>query len=174
LNDFFENKQIEWKFHVNSSPGPHKYDMIIGITLDFKQQSMSWDESMISMKNPDILDEFMSNVNEFFWHKALNADESAALCEASARVQKILEAKYEPANLEEITRGITHLTDAEQTRLLELLQKYEHLFDGTLGTWTGEPYDIKLKKGAKPYHVRPFPVPKIHEQTLKLEIARLV
>jgi hypothetical protein len=55
-------------------------------------------------------------------------------------------------------------------QLLSLLHKYQHLFDGLLGTWNDKPYDIELKPNAKPYHSRPFPVPKIHEATLKIEL----
>ena len=29
-------------------------------------------------------------------------------------------------------------------------------------------------EGAQPYHAKPFPIPKVHEQTLKTEINRLV
>ncbi len=29
-------------------------------------------------------------------------------------------------------------------QLLSLLHKYQHLFDGSLGTWNGKPYDIEL------------------------------
>jgi hypothetical protein len=47
------------------------------------------------------------------------------------------------------------------------------LFNGTLGTFTGAPYDIKLKDNVEPHHARPFPVPKIHELTLKSELDRL-
>ena len=36
------------------------------------------------------------------------------------------------------------------------------------------PTIIKLKEGAKPYHSRPFPVPKIHERTLKVKLDRLI
>jgi hypothetical protein len=39
-----------------------------------------------------------------------------------------------------------------------------------LGTWNAKPYNIELKPDAKPYHSRPFPVPKIHEATLKIEL----
>ena len=49
--------------------------------------------------------------------------------------------------------------------LKALLKKYEHLFDGTLGVWNDEPYNIELKEGAKPYHSRPFPVPKANTRT---------
>ena len=47
-------------------------------------------------------------------------------------------------------------------------------FDGTLGTWNNKPYNIELKEGTKPYHSRPFLVPKIHERTLKVELDRLI
>ncbi len=54
-----------------------------------------------------------------------------------------------------------------------LLHKYEPLFDSTLGTWSGKPYHIELKPDVKPDHARPFPVPRIHEQTLCKEVERL-
>ena len=50
----------------------------------------------------------------------------------------------------------------------------EHLFNGTLGTWNNECYNIELKEGDKPYHSRPFPIPKIHERNLKVELAQLI
>ena len=47
------------------------------------------------------------------------------------------------------------------------------LFNGTLGQWTDEDYDIELKEGAMPYDARPFPVPCVHEQTFRQEVKRL-
>ena len=47
------------------------------------------------------------------------------------------------------------------------------MFDGNLGTWHGKPYGIKLKPDPKPYHGKPFPVPRIHELTFKQELDRL-
>ena len=60
LKEFYGNKSIEWNLHVDSSPGPHQYDMILGrdvlselgIMLDFKDQTMTWDDSTINMKDP--------------------------------------------------------------------------------------------------------------------------
>jgi hypothetical protein len=54
--------------------------------------------------------------------------------------------------------------------LLALLLKFEELFDGTLGDWKLLPVSFELKKGAKPYHSRPYPIPKIHMATLMKEI----
>jgi hypothetical protein len=56
-------------------------------------------------------------------------------------------------NLDEIAANADHLTNSsEQESLLKLLKKYEDLFDGTLWTFTGTPYDIKLKDNFEPHH----------------------
>ena len=59
-------------------------------------------------------------------------------------------------------------------QLLSLLYKYEHLSDHSLGIWHNEPYNIELKSGAQSFHSRPFPVSKIHEAYLKIELQCLV
>ena len=180
LKEFYENKSIEWNLHVDSTPGPHHYDKILGcnvmselrITLDFKDQTVTWDDSTINMKDPESFPELLDPVNDFFWNN--DQYETEALQEASAHLQKILDAKYALADLDEVIRTCRHLTKDKKCQLHALLSKYEHLFDGTLGTWQKEPYYIELKEGVKPYHSRPFPVPKIHEHTLKVELDRLI
>ena len=57
--------------------------------------------------------------------------------------------------------------------LYKLLNKYESLFCGNLGTWHGKTYDIKLKPDAEPYHGKRFPVLRIREITFKQELDRL-
>jgi hypothetical protein len=46
------------------------------------------------------------------------------------------------------------------------------MFDGTLGKRTGDPYHIELKPNVTPYHARAFPIPRIHEQTLRDEVTK--
>ena len=51
------------------------------------------------------------------------------------------------------------------------------MFDGVLGNYTGTEYKIELvegAQGAQPYHAKPFSIPKMHEETLKTEVNRLV
>ena len=49
------------------------------------------------------------------------------------------------------------------------------MFDGTLDNYTRSEYKIEYVEGAKPYHVKPFPIPsKIHKETLKTEVNRLI
>ena len=50
--------------------------------------------------------------------------------------------------------------------LRDVLNKYELLFDGTLGTLKKKPVDIELQTGAKPYNVKPYPVPRVHKAVL--------
>ena len=55
-----------------------------------------------------------------------------------------------------------------------MLQQYEPLLDGTLGTWKTEPIELQLKDpDCKPYHAKPYPVPHSQEKLLKAEVERL-
>ena len=90
------------------------------------------------------------------------------------RAVKILDAKYEKANLKKLVKEHTHLSVLEQQQLYRLLKKFEDLFDGTLGNWTGPGIDLELKEGAVPYHGKPYPVAQIHEQAMRTEVERLV
>ena len=56
-----------------------------------------------------------------------------------------------------------HLIMTQSHDLLKLLQKFEDLFDGTLGTWKTDPVDFELKYDAKSIFLQPFLVPKVHE-----------
>ena len=67
----------------------------------------------------------------------------------------------------------THLDETERKKLKTLLNKYKELFDGSLGHWKGQNYDVELREEGKPYHARPYPIPKAYEQTLKMEVERL-
>ena len=72
---------------------------------------------------------------------------------AGDNYEKILDAKYEKADTEKtVSERCAHLSKTKQTGLVELLNKFEPLFDGTLGTWKGTKYNIELQEGAKPYH----------------------
>ena len=94
--------------------------------------------------------------------------------ELETKVVKILDAKYEKSDLKAVVSNhCGHLTNSNQEKLLKLLTEFEDLFDGTLGDWDTEPVSLKLKEGAKPYHGRPYPTPKVHQPTLKKEVKRL-
>ena len=54
--------------------------------------------------------------------------------------------------------------------LREVLNKYEFLFDGTLGTWKTRNVDIEIQTGEKPYHAKPYPVPHAHKDVYRKEV----
>ena len=106
-------------------------------------------------------------------HNSL-AHEPHSTHEATKRVVQILDAKYEKADLQSVvSTNCTHLSPQDQSKLLELLTEFEELFDGTLGDWNTEPVSFELKEGTKPYHGRPFPVPKSRKATTIKELKRL-
>ena len=172
LTELQANRKIEKSFHVVDID-LKDYEMIIGrdlitsLQLDIKGSNMSikWDNAAIPWRNID------STVDDIYL--AEDCQSYQPVEQEMQRMTDILDAKYKKANLDEIAANADHLTNSEQESLLKLLKKYEDLFDGTLGTFTGTPYDIKLKDNVEPHHARPFPVPKIHELTLKSELDRL-
>jgi hypothetical protein len=90
------------------------------------------------------------------------------------RIQNVIESKYTPADLNKIVEECTHLEKDKQKQLLILLQKFEELFDGSLGTWKTDPINLELKDpNVKPFHAKPYPVPYSQEKQLKDEINRL-
>ena len=93
--------------------------------------------------------------------------------QATKRISEILDAKYEKADLEKIVSNCPHLSHPQREQLLNLLKTYESMFDGTLGVWQGDPYNIHLKDQVVPYHGKAFKVPKYYENQVKMEVKRL-
>ena len=62
------------------------------------------------------------------------AKEPISTKDATNRAVQILDAKYNKADLQSIVKNnCKHLSADQQNKLLQLLMKYELLFDGTLG-----------------------------------------
>ena len=133
-----------------------------GMSIDFNKGIMTWNQTIAPLKSPD------STVSE------ANVIDSPHVEDATTRIKNILDAKYEPANLDEIVSNCKNLTRDEQKKLRKLLEEYVELFDGSLGQWKDTYYDIELQPGAQPYHARAFPIPRIHEKALRLEVERLI
>ncbi len=169
MPELHDNRVIEWPMHVTKSLGA--YDMIIGrdllqdlkINLQFSDETVEWDG--VSMPFKDIDEAIPAS---FF------IQESNAVDESVSRLKNILDAKYEAADLDDIADKAMHLTAEQREMLRIILKRHGELFDGTLGKWKGEDLDIELLPDAKPYHCRAFPIPKVHQETLKLEVDRLV
>jgi hypothetical protein len=95
--------------------------------------------------------------------------DSSALDDATKR-KKMLDAKYEAVDISKIVTNCTHLSQEEQSGLHKVLTNDSSLFDGSLGTWKDEEYNIELKPDATPYHAHEFSIPKLHKATLTMEV----
>ena len=73
---------------------------------------------------------------------AYHVPDPEILEDASTRLKKILDAKCEAADSRQICDEQEELTDEEKDQLFLLLDKYDTLFDGTLGKWTGTEVDL--------------------------------
>ena len=168
LPEFHQNKNISWSAHVTRMP--MNYDIILGedllkelqFIINYKDETLTWDDVTIPMRGIE------DQTPNFF---AVSNNDTPEL--QAEKMHDILAAKYSPADLPEVVKECSHLNEEEKSKLLVLLQRYEDLFDGTLGHWQGPDYGIELKPGVEPYHARPYPVPKAYEQTLRNEVERM-
>ena len=133
----------------------------LGIDLSFSTETIDWEGHAIPFRSIDNL----KNFQESYY-----IPDPGMLDEAAEHLKKILDAKYEAADLEVIAKEASHLESNEQQMLLELLEKHSTLFNGTLGKWENDPCEIKLKPDAKPCHAHSYPVPKVHKATLRQEV----
>ena len=99
--------------------------------------------------------------------------ESRALKSMESRQARILDAKYEKADLKATVQSATHLNKEQQNELYKVLVEFEQLFDGTLAKWNTSPVDIELNPNAKPIYSRPYSIAYCHEELMKKEIQRL-
>ena len=167
-------------FEYDRKMGKPVFDLIIGcnsmeklgIVLDFKAKSITIDEIILPMRNINSLTD-RSKVKETWAISNALAHEPISTELATQRAVKILDANYTKADLQAVVTNCTQLNSVEQNKLLELLKKFEQLFDGTLGNWRTKPVSFQLKDGATPYHGRAFPIPKVHKEVIMKEIQRL-
>ena len=145
------------QFYVTSKIS--KYNIIfvqiilrqVGISLDLKH-IIGWKETKTPMKSINC--KMRTN---------FAVQESKNIKSATNGIKNILDAKYEKANLKEITNKLKYLKKDDHFLIYRLLKKHEKMFDGILGNYTGAEYKFELLEGAQLYHV---PVPKIREESL--------
>jgi hypothetical protein len=93
----------------------------------------------------------------------MNANDPQTLRDEYSRATKILDAEYKPASLDDVIKTCENLHVEEQHQPKILLQKYEHLLDGTLGEFNMEQMPISLQlmdPNCKPIHAQAYTVPR--------------
>ncbi len=144
----------------------------LGIVLEFRAKMITIDEIIQPMRNIDLL-QGTSTLHALKLNNSL-AMEQKSTQDATKCVTQILDAKYNKADFQSFVRdNCNHPSANHQKKFLQLLKKYESLFDGTLGDWKTKPVSFQLKEGTTAYHVQAVPVPKIHKDVLIKEVERL-
>ena len=76
---------------------------------------------------------------------------------------KILHSTYVKSYLKKLADNDSQLNAEERTLLLNLIQYFKDLFDGTLGDWVTEPVNLELNPDSKPFNSRYYPFPRINK-----------
>ncbi len=161
---------------------PPLYDLIIGkqtlhdvgTVLDFKERTITIDDILLPMRNINNL-QLKPSISRVLKLNSSFAQEPASTHNTTKCIMEILDAKYDRADLPSIVKdNCMHLSTSYHNLLLVLLLKFKEHFNGMLGDWKLPPVSFEFKEGAKPYHGRPYPIPKIHKATLMKEIDCLI
>jgi hypothetical protein len=149
--NFFKYSNSKWylaepdivKYDKNNKP---QYDLILGtktmkefgIILDLKNNMTTIDEVKLPMQNINYL-QGSSTLRALKLNHSL-AMELHSTQDATKCVTRILDAKYKKADLQPVVGdNCKYLSANQKKKLLQLLNKYELLFDGTLGDWKTKP-----------------------------------
>jgi hypothetical protein len=142
----------------------------LGIIMNFNDHTVTWDTDSIPVKDRGTLSSVEALIEVY-----MSANEPQTLRDEYSWDAKILDAEYKPASLDDVIKTCENLHVEEQHQIKTLLQKYEHLFDGTLGGFNMEPISLQfMDPNCKPIHARAYTVPRSVELQLRKEIVRLV
>ena len=171
LPQFTIRRSIAFDAHVFDKKENDKYDLIlgrdfmqaIGMNLLYDSKQFQWGEIKVAMVPREFWDR--DTIKGFGSLEDNQGDNKNEIF--------MLDAKYERADLNEVVKNSVGLSDEQKNMLYGLLEKYEKLFRGELGTWEGSLVEIELKPGTKPFHSKAYRIPQALKPILKREVDRL-
>lgn len=172
LPEFDKNRKINKQKALVFS-NECRYDIVfgvdfltkIGMDISYRKGVMEWYGNSIKTREPWGLNnqEYLRMVDSFFLQE--EDDMLGKDWLDSYAFEKILDAKYEKLDIEELMSKQNHLDARQKQGLGDLFQKYEKLFDDTLRLYPHKKVHIETVPGAKAKHMRPYAVPKVHMDT---------
>ncbi len=168
--EFSNSKTVTYVVHVDERTprSTATYDMIIGmdlitdlgINIQTSQKSVEWEGITIPLKERHQLGD-PHQLHAIYEEHSV----PTAIKQAEHRQAKILDADYSAVDINEHVHSLRHLALSKQEKLAKMLHKHPQSFKGGLGTLNIRPVHLELRKDAKPYHARAFPVLKSLEAT---------
>jgi len=171
------NKTVTWTCHVDDTHKPHEasYDMIIGMDLmvdigifvNTATRTVDWGDHSTPLKPRGCLadSEYMEAIYQL-------TQEPPVLQQAEERHNYIVDADYSAVDIRDHVSSLTHLSTKEQELLTKVLSAQTNLFKEGLGLLNIPPVELEVQEGAKPFHIKPFPIPYAYEGPAKKEIGR--
>ena len=160
------------------------YDMIIGrdmlrtckMLLDFDENRVisTVFDSAYPMRTKD---ELRTYSTKQALREALCLDlrlSNEAAKDADLFAAEIRDADYHKVDIADVVAKCNHLEPGQRQQLEYLLYKHQKLFDGTLGKYPHGKVHLDVQPNAKPVHKWHYPVPRVHYNTFKKELLRLV
>ena len=129
----FENREVNWNCYVDDNSSKDcMYDLIIGrdlmhelgIDICFSTAEIKWDNASIPMQPTDKLADM--NIDELEYELLFAHDPETTDAE---RIQNIIEHKYCPADLKEISQECALLNNEEKEQLYQSLDKFIYLME---------------------------------------------
>ncbi|GKY96404.1 hypothetical protein MPSEU_000599900 [Mayamaea pseudoterrestris] len=143
----------------------------LGLTIDFGDKQINWGNQSTPMVTMEDLSNRPKQIRDSLIERFVLFSDTEPDLHTS---EEILSAKYNKVSTDEVADQSTHLNEEQRTDLKRLLRRFPALFSGKLGKYPHELVHIDIDPQAKPVHKRHYPVPRVHEQTFKEELDRLV
>jgi hypothetical protein len=164
--------------------GEIRYDLILGadfltktgIDIRYSSGTIEWFDSELPMRDPKYLDhgDYLAMAESLEVHREEEQIFGRDWYDSDCHASEILDAKYEEVSTDEVIAQCTHLSTAQREDLRTVLKDFPKLFNGTLGIYPHRKFHIDILPGAKPKHVRPYAVARIHLEAFKKELEHLV
>ena len=187
LPQFTTKRSFRATFNLFTPSNDTKYDIIIGrdimqeLGLDVLNSSRTfrWGEIEVPMVERGYWDR--KAINDFkkkHSNETIDEEEEnlklSRYMEETVALSKILAAKYDPINVNEVISKQNHLSVPERLVLEKILKLRIKCFQGKRGSWKGKPIQLELRTNATPCSARPFSIPQAYRELVKNEIDRLV
>ncbi len=160
------------------------YDLILGadflsksgIDIKYSSRTVEWFDSELPMQDPSCLDnhEYLATAKALEVHREEEALFGRDWYDPDCFATAILDAKYEKVSVDDVVEQFTHLNKSQRDDIRTVLKRFTKLFDGMLGVYPHRKFHIDVMPGAKPKHVRPYAIARIHLELFKKELNHLV
>jgi hypothetical protein len=180
LPQFAQKRYITSSLHMYQKRPQGKYDFIlghdllqeIGFDIYYSASQFVWDNIIVNMVPCGYSTQKKIETTSKMWRKR-SETETMQIAIHELQVTEIKPAEYKPVDIKEVVEKQTHLTPFERIQLQTMLIDFQDLFKGQRGQYNGEPIELELLPGSKPFYAKPFSIPKAYQQVTRDEIARL-